>query len=346
MMRFSALCSLASALDVPQPTSIDQIRAEFDSTEGLFLKVTSLSALGYEYQQSTTVWRSDLPLALYSNPSLPPRDSVGIIFNREKIQTQCAYPVNANTFGRTTDGERDACGTYGERDSYTAQFFPFENISGSCGQNTSAESFVSAYLNKPQLVFPSWLNKPGTQWYLEDAVCHFTDVSSMLEAQKMLLDRSAIAPAGVTPEEWLRNATGLGGGLTAYNEVIIAPTDDSAAAGIFWAHPGPFREPLPTDADACQIAAFLRADGISLPIFELAGVNVQRPFHGCWDEGYVSIGTEPRPGCLSQGIDEWNANLTAGGGKRDDSSVFRELNGTTFLELDCDGGQASVELAI
>lgn len=159
----------------------------------------------------------------------------------------------------------------------------------------------------------------------------------MLEAQKMMLNRSGVAPTGVTPEEWLGNATNMAIGLTAYNEVIIAPTDESAAGSIFWAHPGPFRKPLPSEYGARQIAAFLKAGANTLPIFELAGVNLDRPFHDCWKTNGTHLqgqGIDPKPGCLSQGIAEWNSNLTAGGGKRDASSIFRELTAATFLEMD------------
>lgn len=318
-MVFTA--SLAAA----QPTSFDQIRDEFDSTEGLFLRVANLSAMGFEHPTSATVWRYDLPLALYSLQGLVPPDTVGVIIKRGEIQTQCAYPVNAQTMGRKTGEERDSCGVYPG----------LENTSGSCAQYTSAESFVSAYFNKPQMTFHSFPDvwRSDTTWVLEAGVCHFTNVSVMLEAQKMLLNRSAVAPTGVTPEEWFSNATKVGSGLTAFNEVIIAPTDESVASSIFWAHSGPFREPLPSDTGACQIAAVLRADATMLPIVELAGVNLDRPFQGCGnDHGPFSTAT---PGCLSQGIAEWNANLTVGRGKQDASSVFRAVNGATFLELNC-----------
>lgn len=315
----------------PQPISFDQILDDFDSTEGLFLRVMDLNATGpNEYPTSATVWRNDLPLGLFdrwASLGIVSSDAAGFFLNRGELQIECAYPVNALTFYRQTDGERDSCG----------EFPGFEN-SGSCGQDISAESFHAAYMNKPQLRDPfqlPWHHQ--TTWFLEPAVCHFEDVSVMLEAQKMLLNRSAVAPPGVTPEEWVANATRPGYGLTPFNEVIIGPTDESVFGGVFWAHPGPFRDPLPSDAGACQIAAVLRSDNLTtLPIVELAGVNFERPFQGCGkDHGPFS---RAAPECLSQGVAEWNANLTAGGGKRDASSVFREVNGATFLDLVCSGG--------
>lgn len=323
-------------------TSFDQIRDDFDDMEGLFLRVANVSAgaMGFEYPASVTVWRSDLPLALFTNLGTAggvASDTVGVILKRGEVQTQCAYPVNAITVARKTNGERDSCGVSEG----------FEDLSGPC-QDTSAESFVSAYFNKPQTRLPFPFQLPWhswTSWSLEQAVCHFTDVPVMLEAQKMLLNRSAVAPTGVTPEGWLYNATKLGWGLTAFNEVIIAPTDESVAGSIFWAHSGPFREPLPSDAGACQIATVLRADATTLPIFELAGVNFERPFQGCGnDRGMFRPASNLE--CMSQFVAEWNANLTVGGGKHDASSVFRTVNGATFLELNCDGVQASPDLVI
>lgn len=311
----------------PQPISLDQIRDDFDSPEGLSLRASDLFAnLTNEYPSSATVWRNDLPLAMFAamaSLAFVPSDQVGFILNRGEIQTQCSYPVNALTAFRKTDGERDGCG---QSDGWEQ--------SGSCGQDVSAESFFDAYYNKPQgRVFWQLPWHHHTTWMLEPAVCHFEDVSVMLDAQKMLLNRSAVAPTGTTPEEWLGNATKLGYGLTAYNELIIGPTDESVFGGIFWAHAGPFREPLPSEHGACQIAQFLGSNSTTLPIFELAGVNLEHPFQGCGrDSGPFS---RPNPSCLSQAVAEWNANLTVGGGKRDAASVVREMNSATFLELDC-----------
>lgn len=311
-----------------QPISIDQILDDFDSAEGLYVRASDLSAnLTNEYPSSVTVWRHDLPLGMFAawaSVALVPSDAVGFIVNRGQAQPQCAYPVNALTAFRQTDGVRDGCGQY-----------PGYENSGSCGPNVTAESFYAAYFNKPQMRYPYQLPwQTRTTWFLEPAVCHFDDITVMLDAQKMLLNRSAVAPTGVTPEEWISNAT-TSFGLTAFNEVIIGPTDGSEFGGIFWAHSGPFRDPLPSDRGACQIAQVLSSDLTisTLPIFELAGVNLERPFQGCGrDRGPFS---RANPNCLSDAVAEWNANLTAGGGKRDASSVIREVNVETFMYIDC-----------
>jgi len=333
-LQIAAYMVFTASSAAPQPISFDQILDDFDSTEGLFLRAADLRATGpSEYPVSSTVWRNDLPLALFAPPGRlgsVPSDAVGFILNRGEIQTQCAYPVNALSAARkSVDGERDGCGA-----------MPGFNNSGSCGQDISAESFVAAYMNKPQQRNPIQLPwRHQTIWMLELAVCHFEDVSVMLEAQKMLLNRSAVAPTGVTPEEWLGNATHAGTGLTTYNEVIIGPVDESVFGSIFWAHAGPFREPLPSDRGACEIAAVLGSNLTTLPIIELAGVNLEYPFEGCGTSHGRFSRPSPSPTCLSQGVAEWNANLTVGGGKRDASSVFREVDGATFLDLDCSGVQ-------
>lgn len=328
-LRIIGYVAFTASSEATLPITIDQIFEDFDSAEGLYVRASDLSAnLTNEYPSSVTVWRNDLPLGMFAawaSLALVPSDAVGFILNREQAQPQCAYPVNALTAFRQTDGVRDGCG----------QYPGFEN-SGSCGPNATAESFFAAYFNKPQMRSPyqlPWHTK--TTWFLEPAVCHFDDITVMLDAQKMLLNSTAVAPAGVTPEEWISNATMLGFGLTAFNEVIIGPTDGSEFGGIFWAHSGPFRDPLPSDRGACQIAQVLSSDLTitTLPIFELAGVNLEHPFNGCGrDRGPFS---RANPACLSNAVAEWNANITAGGGKRDASSVIREVNGDTFMELGC-----------
>merc|ERR1712190_163599 len=70
----------------------------------------------------------------------------------------------------------------------------------------------------------------------------------------------------------------------------------------------------------------------SSPDFELAGVNLERPFLGCNryspDDPFTPI---PSLDCLKRGLGEWQQNVTAG--KRDSASVFRSLRSTVFLEL-------------
>merc|ERR1712113_899670 len=122
--------------------------------------------------------------------------------------------------------------------------------------------------------------------------------------------------------------TKLGAGLTAFNEVVVAPYEGSTIGGIFWAHPGAFRMPRVGDIGACKIARHLEAmNGTSLPVFELAGVNLERPFLGCNryspDDPFTPI---PSLDCLNRGLGEWQQNVTAG--KRDSASVFRSLRST------------------
>lgn len=320
----------------PGPSSghgldIDKLHAAYKSKDGVHLRVANFSALHSKYPVSTTIWRSDLPLALYGLPRSNNPDTVGVILTPAQSGILCAYPVNANTIKRTkvanfTGGSvRDSCG------ESPTMWTNGQNISGKC-RFATPEEYVTAYFNKPQITLT------GTpMWTLESATCHFTEVDIMLAAQKELLNRSVTPPPDTTAEEWLHNATTIGFGLTAYNEVVITPEEASSAAGIFWAHPGPFREPHKSDGGACQIAEFLASSNSTLPIFEAAGVNLERPFAGCWlDSNYPPT---PAPDCLSRGVREWNANLTGSGGTRDPSSVFRPVSDAAFHALlaDCRG---------
>jgi len=276
---------------------------------------------------STTVWRHDLPLALLGHDVFAV-DASGIIFTPESSHPLCAYPIDAITSHRTNSNNasvRDSCGVSAGRWLGGAN-------SGEC-KFATAEEYASAYYFKPMVTpFPG---DSFTAWPLKLATCHFTSVPLMLDAQKLLLQRSMHTPLGTTDRDWLNNASGSMG-LTAFNEVVIAPYEPSGVGGIFWAHPGPFRSPVSGDYHACRIANYLKElppSATPLPIFELAAVNLEKPFFGCHSEG-----TTPRiaSDCLTRGLGDWQSNMTNTGGYGSDSSnVFRTLSASVFLALSC-----------
>lgn len=144
-------------------------------------------------------------------------------------------------------------------------------------------------------------------------------------------------PPNTTDEDWLNNATKAGYGLTAFNEVMVAPYEAPAVGGMFWAHTGPFRSPRAEEYGACQIASYLKSlspSATPLPIFELANVNLERPFLGC----NVHRGIKPLPAsdCLSRGFGDWQANMTDEKGYgRNSSNVFRAVSAAVFKGLAC-----------
>jgi hypothetical protein len=146
----------------------------------------------------------------------------------------------------------------------------------------------------------------------------------MLDAQRLLLLRSMNTPQGTTENDWLNNATKIGFGITAFNEVMHAPYEASSVGGIFWAHSGPFRAPHAKEYGACQIAEYLRSlppGARPLPLFELAEVTLERPFSGC--EAKPELKPMPASDCLSRGFREWRANLSEEGHWRNTTDVFR-----------------------
>eukprot|EP00927_Polykrikos_kofoidii_P081504 TRINITY_DN7894_c0_g2_i1.p1 TRINITY_DN7894_c0_g2~~TRINITY_DN7894_c0_g2_i1.p1 ORF type:complete len:366 (-),score=48.99 TRINITY_DN7894_c0_g2_i1:125-1222(-) len=320
-----ALSSSHNALD------FNAMKLAFESTSGLTLRVTSPSNRGEVWPSSTTVWRSDLPLALFSSPHARPGDTAGIILTPDRFQVLCGYPVDANTVARVApdnSSKRDSCGVMG-RDY---EFLTIGNISGPC-EFATPEDFASAYFYKPMVSFDGI----PPMWALEYNTCHFTNVSDTLAAQKALLEAMMHQPEGMTLEESLGNATKLSSGLTGFNEVIAAPYDASSIGGIFWAHPGGFRKPHWGDIGACEIAKHLASTtDTSLPVFELAGVNLERPFMGCLNHWF-----EPEVECLSRNLGEWKRNLTTKVG-RDASSVFRAASVSDFQELLASGGCGKV----
>lgn len=303
--------------------NLADVKAAFASDEGLTLRVADPGERNTSRPSSTTVWRSDLPLALYGPPGQSPADTAGVILSPGRASVLCAYPVDANTIKRVRADDpsvRDACGVAPSHYRWTGG----KNISGLCNF-TDAVEYASAYYNQPQV------DMLGQVWSLEYGTCHFSKVPDMLTAQKALLQASMQTPPNTTDKEWLINATKIGFGLTAFNEVMVAPYDSlsSTVGAIFWAHVGQFRAPIETDTGACAIAKHLHHAGATLPIFELAGVNLERPFLGC----HVGSGLDPNPApdCLSKGLGEWKANVTGGG--RNSSEVIRLVDSASFLAL-------------
>jgi len=205
-------------------------------------------------------------------------------------------------------------------------------ISGEC-KFATAQEYASAYYFKPMV----GATGDYKAWPLQLASCHFTSVPLMLDAQKLLLQRSMHTPPGTNDRDWLSNATGSSG-LTAFNEVVIAPYEPSEVGGVFWAHPGPFRSPVSGDSDACRIAKYLKElppGATPLPIFEFAAVNLQKPFSGCYskDSGGAA---RLAPDCLPRGLGYWQSNMTGTEGYGSNfSNVFRTVSASVFLTLSC-----------
>lgn len=296
---------------------------------------------------STTVWRHDLPLAVVPRHA----DAAGIIFTPRSTHPLCAYPINAKTFHRRSYkadniSVRDSCGVSAR---FNGEIFSFSSISGEC-KFATAQEYASAYYFKPMV----GATGDFKAWPLQLASCHFTSVPLMLDAQKLLLQRSMHTPPGTNDRDWLSNATGCvyrnrnvskrcvksGGsvGLTAFNEVVIAPYEPSEVGGVFWAHPGPFRSPASGDSDACRIAKYLKElppGATPLPIFEFAAVNLQMPFSGCYSED-PSGDPRPAPDCLPRGLGYWQSNMTGTEGYGSNfSNVFRTVSASVFLTLSC-----------
>lgn len=176
----------------------------------------------------------------------------------------------------------------------------FDDMGARCPFATPKE-FASAYFYKP-MIDPLGM---GKMWALQYNVCHFNQVSDALDAQKALLQALEVVPEGMTLTESVDNATKQDSGLLTYNEIVVAPFDDTVTGGLFWAHSGGFRSPLPTDIGAVKIACHLNATGSEpLNVFELGGVNLERPFEGC--------NSHPSNECLSNGLDAWQKNMAKG----------------------------------
>jgi hypothetical protein len=201
--------------------------------------------------------------------------------------------------------------------------------SGKC-EFATAEEYASAYYFKP-LRAPTGASKAS--WPLKLATCHFTSVPLMLDAQKLLLQRSMHTPPGTNDRDWLSNAT-QPMGLAAFNEVVIAPYEPSGVRGVFWAHSGTFRRPE-VEVGACRIANYLKElppSATPLPIFEVAAVNLEKPFFGCHSEFPYRLA----PDCLTRGLGYWQSNMTDKGGYGSNfSNVFRIVNASVFLALSC-----------
>lgn len=167
-------------------------------------------------------------------------------------------------------------------------------------------------------------------------VCYvpLRSVPFMLDTCKLLLQKSMHTPAKTTDEDWLNNAYRGGFGLTAFNEVVVT-YEAPAVGGMFWAHAGAFQSPHAKEYGACTITAYLKSlppSATPLSIFELANVNVGRPFLGCYVLGQSGVSSD----CLSRGFGDWQANMTDEKGYgRKSSSVLRAVSAATFKSLAC-----------
>lgn len=327
----ASLLAASSAHDL----TLAEIDSAFSSQEGLLLRAAECSLcdwdLNLDRPSSASVWRYDTPLALWSPPGTNPPDTVGVIYAPSSRVTSCAYTVDANSNVRCSPSKGSMPHASGESKSPKASGWScppgtvhdhcgmssilFSNLSGTC-PDESSETYVSRYFYKPIMY--------GI-WNLESANCHFTSVSRMLDAQRALLNRSMTPPHGVTAEMWLANATRIGFGLTAFNEVIVLP--GSEAGALFWAHAGSFRSPTRADPGACTLGEYFRnATTASHPVFEVSFVNLERPFQDCYGRKGI------KPDCLSRGLGEWSANVTQG---RRASMVFRAVAPSVFMALEC-----------
>lgn len=302
---------------------VSDLIAAFESNDGLTLRVADPGESRADESVSASVWRADLPLALYTPVRVHASDTAGVIFSPNRSHVVCAYPVNSNSIERTSPANasaKDPCGV-------SPSMWTEGMNSGECSF-TTAEEYAHAYYFKPLISLADM-----QFWTLEMATCHFKSVPLMLDAQRMLLLRSMNTPEGTTEEDWLNNATKIGFGLTAFNEVIHAPYEASSVGGIFWAHSGPFRAPHAKEYGACKIAEYLRSlprGARPVPLFELAQVTLERPFSGC----DAKAGFKPMPAsdCLSRGFQEWQANLTEEGTWRNTADVFRAVSEEVFLD--------------
>ncbi|CAE7322772.1 unnamed protein product [Symbiodinium natans] len=261
---------------------------------------------------SASALRRDLPLALYVFKKRA--DVMGQILQPGKVGVRCAYPFDGNSNTRQDDeGHRDKCGKTKPMVASEAGI----KMSGSCSFS-SAEEFAQAYFNKPQNTDFS----TSGWWELDSASCHFQNVPDAIAAQKALLKLSRSLPPDTTSAEWLRNASRVGFALTAFNEVITAPFGNSEVAALFWAHAGPFRDPVANDTSACSLADFLsKARDLgkdTYPIVEIAGAALERPFPGCDTKTEDPPSSVPgiyatNPTCLQSFLGEWEETLQGGG---------------------------------
>lgn len=318
------LCVLVATFPVHPSFAVldlETVKNAFNSDSGVSLRVQDLAVLSAKNPASTTVWRKDLPLAFYA----PPRDSLvdtaGVIFQLGGTEFLCGYPVDANTIVRVSadSGVRDSCGIIGPK----YRMFDPGSWSGPCNF-TAPENYANAYFYKPMVSLFDM-----SFWTLEYATCSFKTLPETLDAQKALLLSMMRQPENMTLIDSVGNASRPGSGITAFNEIIVAPFDAPAIGGIFWAHRGPFRPPEDRDSAACSIQSYLKKAAAPLPIFELAGVTLERPFVGC-----NAADLAPSLDCLSRGLGEWQRNLTMQGG-RDADGVFRSIRAELFHSLRC-----------
>jgi len=292
-------------LDIPT------LQSAFQSQDGLLLRITNLfeATSGSSSSKSTSAFRNDVPLALYRAVTSDAEDLAGIILAPGRSKPRCAYPVNANTWKRTKPGsiQEDRCGVM------DSVFGHYPNTSGLCPY-TAAREYADAYYGKPI--------KAGMLWDLEQATCHFAEVQQMFAAQKALLERCTVAPPTLTDETWTDYAGIVGAGLTAFNEVIVKPFTGADVGGVFWAHSGPFRTPRLGDRAICDVAKY----GLNpftwkkKPIFEVAQVNLGRPFDECLHD-------PPRTypvNCVKKGLEKWQNDTKDGG--YDPTVVFKPLS--------------------
>merc|ERR1712232_913925 len=106
-MSFTAACSLSSCPVFLHTPELAAIETAFQSDDGVTVRVTSPAELYTSKLESATVWRSDLPLGLFTAPREKASDRAGVILAPGKTHVACAYPVNAETVARVRADNHD-----------------------------------------------------------------------------------------------------------------------------------------------------------------------------------------------------------------------------------------------
>jgi len=295
-------CGGGDSPSTPAPGSLPSwfTDAFHDVSAGLSVSLGA-SPKGKEYPTSVTILSKNLPLGLFLGQGAALKQ--GVVFKPGSLIPSCAFPVNAYTSKRRNIGPAAGstlprqCGVFnasiaGVVQEWRCQYTPQE--------------YVAKFYDYPLLTAGS-----VTVWELSVGTCHFTDITTMLQAQQALLRRCITPPSNVSEAQW---NTRLMGGPTFWNEVIAPPFTPKQVAGVFWVHAGSFRKPQKehNDTQACIAAQNLKDAGSELPVFEFA--NFPFKFHFTVDELKI-----------------WSNILLAGGFKVADH--FRNVDRAEFLEV-------------
>lgn len=291
----------------PTPPTTGALPAWFvdafnDEGAGLAVKVGG-SPNGSVHNGSVSFLTKSLPLGLF------PVGDHGIVMRPRTLKSLCSYTANGNTGFRRNVGpaanstQTPLCGLFPPG--------PNVKVPEEFECNYSAAEYAAKFYNFP--VGNRTLPIPFAAWELTGGMCHFTNTSLMLEAERALFERCIQVPAGTSLYDWeVRLAAS---GPTWWNEVVVAPFGPDAVAGIFWVHTGPFRKPKRGDLHACQAASHLKSAAGKLPMFEFAN------FAAGNNSFYLGL----------NGIKAW-INISRAGGYRA-TDHFRVLNSSDFLNV-------------